>query len=86
MNGLKQFTSDFILISLSAFLLSMLLTPIIRKFCQRYQILDFPTVSRKIHTNPIPRLGGGAIYIAFFLPLFGRGCRWYGYGLGWPDG
>lgn len=32
-------------------------------------MLDFPTLARKIHTHPIPRLGGIAIYFGFFLSL-----------------
>jgi UDP-GlcNAc:undecaprenyl-phosphate GlcNAc-1-phosphate transferase len=69
MNGAKDFINDYILISVSAFLISVILTPIIRKSCQRRQVLDFPTNPRKLHAKPVPRLGGIAIYFAFFLPL-----------------
>lgn len=67
---MKDIIKDYIIISLSAFMISVILTPIIRRSCQRKQVLDFPTEPRKIHTNPVPRLGGVAIYFAFFLPLF----------------
>jgi UDP-GlcNAc:undecaprenyl-phosphate GlcNAc-1-phosphate transferase len=61
---------DYIIISLLAFLISVTLTPIVRRYCQKGHALDFPTIPRKIHTVPVPRLGGIAIYLGFFLPLF----------------
>ena len=70
MIGANAFFSDDLLISVSAFLISLILTPLIRRRCQQRHMLDFPTSPRKIHVKPIPRLGGIAIYLAFFLPLF----------------
>ncbi len=67
---IAELTREYITVSLTAFLISVLLTPIIRKVCQQRQVLDFPIIPRKIHATPIPRLGGIAIYLAFFLPLF----------------
>ena len=56
-------------------MLSMLcgtiLTPIVRRLAHRFGVLDHAHSSRKIHGQPIPRLGGIAIVIAFFAPLFG---------------
>ncbi|MBD3306526.1 undecaprenyl/decaprenyl-phosphate alpha-N-acetylglucosaminyl 1-phosphate transferase [candidate division KSB3 bacterium] len=69
-SNVKDFFSDYLFLSFAAFLLSVVCTPIIRRTCERRAVLDFPTLSRKIHTNPVPRLGGIAIYLAFFLPLF----------------
>lgn len=66
---IKEVVGDYIFVSLAAFFISAVLTPIIRKNCQQKHILDFPTAPRKIHCVPIPRLGGIAIYLAFFLPL-----------------
>jgi len=71
MIGSTNFIGDYVIVSLSAFLISIILSPIIREGCQRKHLLDFPTTPRKIHTIPIPRLGGIAVYLAFFLPLFG---------------
>jgi UDP-GlcNAc:undecaprenyl-phosphate GlcNAc-1-phosphate transferase len=58
-----------------AFVLSMLcgtiLTPLVRRFAHRFGVLDHARSSRKIHGQPIPRLGGIAIVLAFFAPLVG---------------
>ncbi len=67
---LNALIKDYILIFLSALFISVILTPIVRRWCQQKRALDFPTTPRKIHTVPVPRLGGIAIYLAFFLPLF----------------
>ncbi len=67
---IESFVRDYTVVFFLAFLLSMMLTPVIRKRCQQRNIMDFPTDSRRVHSVPIPRLGGIAIYLAFFLPLF----------------
>src|SRR5580765_2978700 len=58
-----------------AFVLSVLcgtvLTPLIRRLAHRLGVLDHALSSRKIHGKPIPRLGGIAIVIAFYVPLIG---------------
>jgi UDP-GlcNAc:undecaprenyl-phosphate GlcNAc-1-phosphate transferase len=61
--------------SVVAFLLSLLcgtiLTPIVRRLAHQFGALDHARSSRKIHGHPIPRLGGVAIVIAFYVPLVG---------------
>jgi UDP-GlcNAc:undecaprenyl-phosphate GlcNAc-1-phosphate transferase len=56
-----------------AFIVAMLcgtiLTPLIRRLAYRFGALDHGLSSRKIHGRPIPRLGGIAIVIAFYVPL-----------------
>jgi UDP-GlcNAc:undecaprenyl-phosphate/decaprenyl-phosphate GlcNAc-1-phosphate transferase len=47
---------------------SLVLTPQIRNIAIRYKIVDLPS-ARKVHSEPIPRIGGVAIYLAFFLPF-----------------
>lgn len=69
MFAIKNLIREYIFISLMAFFISVALTPIVRRLCQQKNVLDFPTAPRKIHMMPIPRLGGIAIYFAFFLPL-----------------
>ncbi len=32
----------------------------------RFQIVDKPNIERKIHSKPIPLMGGLAIFISFF--------------------
>lgn len=58
-----------------AFLLSlasaMCLTPLVRNAAVRFNVLDQARSSRKIHAQPIPRLGGVAIVLSFYVPLTG---------------
>ena len=52
-----------------AFFLSVLLIPVIIKFCKFYSLYD--TVNaRKIHSGNIPRLGGIAIAVAYHFLCF----------------
>lgn len=59
-------TSKILLIVLVCFLISTLLVPIVKKIAFHIGALDIPD-ARKVHTKPMPRLGGLAIYIAFIL-------------------
>ena len=56
-----------------AFLLSLVtaavLTPLARRLARHVGGVDLAGSSRKIHTQPIPRLGGIAIVCAFYAPL-----------------
>lgn len=56
---------------LSAFVISLGLTPVFRKVALRSQFLDTPTGQLKKHTAPVPYLGGLAIYFSFLLVIFG---------------
>ena len=57
-----------------AFLVSLLVaaiaTPVVLKVALARQLYDVPD-ARKVHTRPIPRLGGVAIVLAFFAPVTG---------------
>ena len=55
-----------ILVGFCAFLLAYGLTFGVRAFCHHMNWLDQPA-ERRIHTIPLPRLGGIAIYLAFVL-------------------
>ncbi|MFC1517328.1 MraY family glycosyltransferase [Candidatus Margulisiibacteriota bacterium] len=48
--------------------MTILLIPIIKKLAIRWGALDYPG-GRKIHANPIPRLGGLGIYLGFIIAL-----------------
>jgi len=54
---------------LFAFLLTFLLTPVMRLISTRLKILDLPD-ERKIHDKPVPLLGGLAIYISYVVTIF----------------
>jgi UDP-GlcNAc:undecaprenyl-phosphate GlcNAc-1-phosphate transferase len=59
---------SIILIALSALLLAVGATPLMRMLALRLGVTDKPN-ARKVHTNPVPLLGGAAIYIAFIVAL-----------------
>ncbi len=59
---------SIILIALSALLLAVGVTPLMRQVALRLGVTDEPN-ARKVHTNPVPLLGGAAIYIAFIVAL-----------------
>ncbi len=50
-------------------LASLIITPLIRRFCQRLGLLDVPTDGRRLHTSAIPRLGGVALYLSCAVTL-----------------
>lgn len=49
-------------------LIALGLTPVVIRLARKYDFVDRPS-GRKIHTEPVPRMGGVAIYLAFFLPF-----------------
>jgi len=52
-------------------IIALLITPLVAKATVECGLVDVPTV-RKIHSQPIPRTGGVAIYLAFyfsFIPI-----------------
>jgi UDP-GlcNAc:undecaprenyl-phosphate/decaprenyl-phosphate GlcNAc-1-phosphate transferase len=44
-------------------------TPLIRRLCQRFKLLDVPADGRRLHSTAIPRLGGVALYLSCLAPL-----------------
>lgn len=61
---LKDFIMAFI-----ALILSLLLVPGVAKLAIRIGAVDKPN-ARKVHTKIMPRMGGLAIYVSFFVVLF----------------
>jgi len=52
-----------------SFILSLTLTPIFIKIAKKYKIMDYPD-ERKIHSKPVPYLGGLSIYLSFIILFF----------------
>jgi len=48
---------------------SLVITPLIRRLCQRFNLLDIPRDGRRIHSKAVPRLGGIAIFLACGIAL-----------------
>jgi len=47
------------------------LTPLVRRFCARFRLVDEPRDDRRVHVTPVPRLGGVAIFLAVLVALSG---------------
>jgi UDP-GlcNAc:undecaprenyl-phosphate GlcNAc-1-phosphate transferase len=60
----------------SALMLAIGSTPVMRLVALRFGVIDQPA-ARKIHANPVPLLGGAAIYVAFIVVLLLFGDRRY---------
>ena len=52
-----------------ALVLSFAMTPAVRMLARRIGAIDVPNDPRRIHTHPIPRLGGLSIFIGFMLSV-----------------
>ncbi|MEK6280435.1 MAG: MraY family glycosyltransferase [Acidobacteriota bacterium] len=48
---------------------SLILTPVTRRLCERFKLLDIPSDNRRMHVKAVPRLGGVAIYLACVIAL-----------------
>lgn len=60
---------EHLFIFLASIFISGVATLIIRRIALRYNIVDRPA-PRKIHSHPVPLLGGLAIFFTFFIMLF----------------
>ena len=58
---------------LVAFLLAVLLTPVVSQAAWRAGIVDTPTEDRRLHARPTPLLGGLAIFAAIAIPAAALG-------------
>lgn len=60
-----------VLLLVGVFVLSVIATYLVKKAAIYFKILDYPSdaAGRKIHTHPIPLLGGLAIATAFFIGI-----------------
>ncbi len=65
-------TKEIIYMIIIPFLFVLAITPFIKKVAEHVGAMDIPD-ARKVHKNPIPRLGGLGIYMGFLLGyiLFG---------------
>jgi UDP-GlcNAc:undecaprenyl-phosphate/decaprenyl-phosphate GlcNAc-1-phosphate transferase len=50
-----------------AFVISLVLTPILRDVFRTYGVVDRPDSGRKAHPYPIPRIGGIAVFVSYFV-------------------
>jgi UDP-GlcNAc:undecaprenyl-phosphate GlcNAc-1-phosphate transferase len=48
---------------------SLVLTPLLRRLCERYRLVDEPRDDRRVHEKAVPRLGGVAIFLSLLIAL-----------------
>src|ERR1043166_5641485 len=48
---------------------SLFLTPVVRRIAERRGWLDVPADARRVHSSPVPRLGGVAVFASFAAAL-----------------
>ncbi|MGH9970261.1 MAG: glycosyltransferase family 4 protein [Pyrinomonadaceae bacterium] len=61
--------NTYIALFLIATFSSLFLTPLIRRLCERFKLLDVPSNGRKAHSKAVPRLGGVALYLSCLIAL-----------------
>ncbi len=54
---------------LVAFLVALITTPVVKNFAVKLGAIDVPKDNRRMHKVPIPRMGGMAIFLGFFLSV-----------------
>ena len=63
-----------ILISLIVFVVALILslsfTPVVKIFAKNVGAMDVPKDNRRMHSKPIPRMGGLAIFLSFVICVF----------------
>lgn len=59
----------YFVLFLAAAFSSAALTPLLRRFCERFGMVDAPKGDRHVHRKPIPRLGGIAIFLSVLIAL-----------------
>ncbi len=52
-----------------AFAVAFAVVPRLVRFAQTYQLLDHPGEARRVHVQPVPRIGGIAMYLGFVVAL-----------------
>jgi len=58
---------SLLFLCVSAFIFSLLLTPLVRNLALKWGFVDMPDHGRKLHDRPIPRVGGVAIAVAYLV-------------------
>jgi UDP-GlcNAc:undecaprenyl-phosphate GlcNAc-1-phosphate transferase len=54
---------------LGAALAALVITPVVRRLCERWRLVSAPSDPRHIHQKAVPRLGGVAIFLSIVIPL-----------------
>ena len=66
---MEQYVGSMAIIFGITLLVSLVLTPWVRRVAVRRGLLDMPGEERRVHKVPIPRLGGLAMFAAFAVGI-----------------
>ena len=67
--GLDAVLSNYVFVFYVAFLVTFLMTPLMRKVAIHYWIVDEPDQNRKIHKAPVAYLGGVALFLGWICGM-----------------
>ncbi len=56
-------------VTVVSFLCCLILTPFVISMCKKYGLVDVPKDSRRVHSKPMPRCGGIAIFTSCMIAL-----------------
>lgn len=66
LGGLSQgYIFNIVLVLLTGAIVTLLVTPLIGMLGRRYGLVDVPRTAKQIHTKPMVRIGGAALYLGF---------------------
>lgn len=65
----NQLVAYVVLALLAALVISFLMTPVVKTFAYKVGAIDVPKDGRRMHKEPIPRLGGLAIFMGFMVSI-----------------
>lgn len=66
---MMSMASTYLVAFVVSAVVSVVLTALLRRLAIARGWFDLPSEARKVHTRPIPRIGGVAVAIAFFVPV-----------------
>src|SRR6266498_1087240 len=61
--------NTYLALFLIATFASLTITPLVRRLCQRFNLLDIPVDGRRVHSKAVPRLGGVALFLSLLIAL-----------------
>lgn len=67
--GGVELLNSYAIVFVSAFVVTLLATPIVRMLALRHNVTDLPDNLRKAHARPIPHLGGIAVFLGLTAAL-----------------
>ena len=60
---------NYLFLIAAATMISLAVIPIMVRLAPRLGMMDLPDEDRKVHTNPIPRVGGWGIIVGALIPV-----------------